>query len=311
MKDDRLNDLRTALGDRAKTDEPLAPRTTFRIGGPADLLIESNTLPELMTAVRLARQFGVPMFILGNGSNILIRDAGFRGLVIENRCAQFWLDVAEPGKAILHIESGAALPNIANRMARQGWAGLEWAIGVPGTIGGAVVSNAGAHGACIADNLIQVSILDANNVVRGLPKSELQFDYRTSRFKRVKNEIILSADFELTRDDPQKCMARMNEYTEYRRRTQPTEASVGSMFKNPPSDALTLPGASSAGRLIDIAGLKGTRIGNVEVSPVHGNFFVNRGGATANDVLALIDLVRERVREKFGITLELEIEIVG
>jgi UDP-N-acetylmuramate dehydrogenase len=302
VKDDRLDDLRVALGDRAKTDEPLAPRTTFRIGGPADLLIESNTLPELMTAVRLARQFGVPMFILGNGSNILIRDAGFRGLVIENRCTQFWLDVAEPGKAILHIESGAALPNIANRMARQGWAGLEWAIGVPGTIGGAVVNNAGAHRACIADNLIKVSLLDANNVVRELPKSELQFDYRTSRFKRVKNEIILSADFGLTRDDPQKCVARMNEYTEYRRRTQPTEASVGSMFKNPPGDY--------AGRLIDAAGLKGTCVGNVEVSQVHGNFFVNRGGATANDVLALIALVRERVREKFGVELELEIEII-
>jgi UDP-N-acetylmuramate dehydrogenase len=303
VKDDRLDDLRVALGDRAKTDEPLAPRTTFRIGGPADLLIESNTLPELMTAVRLARQFGVPMFILGNGSNILIRDAGFRGLVIENRCTQFWLDVAEPGKAILHIESGAALPNIANRMARQGWAGLEWAIGVPGTIGGAVVNNAGAHRACIADNLIKVSLLDANNIVRELPKSELQFDYRASRFKRVKNEIILSADFGLTRDDPQKCVARMNEYTEYRRRTQPTEASVGSMFKNPPGDY--------AGRLIDAAGLKGTCVGNVEVSQVHGNFFVNRGDATANDVLALIALVRERVREKFGVELELEIEIIG
>ncbi len=302
MKDDRLDDLCVALGDRAKTDELLAPRTTFRIGGPADLLIESNTLPELMTAVRLARQFGVPMFILGNGSNILIRDAGFRGLVIENRCAQFWLDVAEPGKAILHIESGAALPNIANRMARQGWAGLEWAIGVPGTIGGAVVNNAGAHRACIADNLIKVSLLDANNVVRELPKSELQFDYRASRFKRVKNEIILSADFGLTRDDPQKCVARMNEYAEYRRRTQPTEASVGSMFKNPPGDY--------AGRLIDAADLKGTCVGNVEVSQVHGNFFVNRGGATANDVLALIALVRERVREKFGVELELEIEII-
>lgn len=303
MQDDRLNDLRVALGDRAKADESLAPRTTFRIGGPADLLIEANTLPELMTAVRLARQFGVPMLILGNGSNILIRDAGFRGLVIENRCAQFWIDVAEPGKAVLHVESGVALPNLANRMGRQGWAGLEWAIGVPGTIGGAVVSNAGAHGKCIADNLIKVSILDTNNVVRELPQSELQFDYRASRFKRVKNEIILSVDFELTRDDPQKCVARMNEYTEYRRRTQPTEASVGSMFKNPPGDF--------AGRLIDAAGLKGARIGNVEVSLVHGNFFVNRGGATANDVLALIDLVCARVREKFGITLELEIEVIG
>lgn len=298
-----MDALRAALGERAKVNEPLAARTTFRIGGPADLLIEARTIPELITSVRLARQFGVVTFILGNGSNILVRDAGFRGLVIENRCAQFWLDVAERGKAMLHVESGAALPNIANRMARQGWCGLDWAIGVPGTIGGAVVGNAGAHGACIADNVVKVSILDANNAVRELPKTELQFDYRTSRFKRVKNEIVLSADFELTRDDPQLCIARMNEYTERRRRTQPTDASVGSMFKNPPGDF--------AGRLIDAAGLKATRVGNVEVSPMHGNFFVNRGGATASDVLALIDLVRERVREKFGIELELEIQVIG
>lgn len=300
---DRLAELRAALGERAKPNEPLASRTTFRIGGTADLLIEARTISELIETVRLARQSGIPFFILGNGSNILVPDAGFRGLVIENQCAQFWLDVAEPGRAILHVESGAPLPSIANRMARQGWAGLEWAIGVPGTMGGAVVSNAGAHGACLADHLLKVSILDAINIVRELQKSEVQFDYRTSRFKRGKSEIVLSADFELTRDDPQKCIARMNEYTEHRRRTQPTEASVGSMFKNPTGDY--------AGRLIDTAGLKGARVGNVQVSKVHANFFVNLGGATARDVLALIELVRERVRDKFGIELELEIEIVG
>lgn len=324
---ERLADLRAALGERAIANAPLAPRTTFRIGGPADWLIEARTIAELIEAVRSARQWGVPIFILGNGSNILVRDAGFRGLVIENHGAQFWLDVAEPGKATLHVESGAALPGIANRMARQGWAGLEWAIGVPGTIGGAVVSNAGAHGACIADHFLKVSILDANNAVRELPKAELAFDYRTSRFKRVKSEIVLSADFELRRDDPSACLARMNEYTERRRRTQPTQASVGSMFKNPPNDPSTdtfatlsawftlrsgkVLRAGSAGRLIDAAGLKGARVGNVEVSPVHANFFVNHGGATASDVLALIELVRKRVQEKFGIELELEIEIVG
>jgi len=299
----RLADLRAALGGRAHLDEPLAPRTTFRIGGRADILVEARTIPELVECVRLARQHAVSFFILGNGSNILVRDEGWRGLAIENQCTQFWLDVASSkGHATLHAESGAALPGIANRMARQGWAGLEWAIGVPGTIGGAVVANAGAHGGCIADNLLKVSILDEHNMVREVLKPELEFDYRTSRFKRAKDEIVLTADFDLVRDDPPACIARMNEYTEHRRRTQPTEASVGSMFKNPPGDF--------AGRLIEAAGLKGTSVGKVQVSQVHANFFVNQGGATANDVLALIELVRERVREKFGIELELEIEIV-
>ena len=298
-----LDDLCTALGARVRVNEALASHTTFRIGGPADLLIEARTLDELIEFARRARQRGVPIFILGNGSNILVRDSGIRGLVIENQCAQFSLDAINSERALVRAESGATLPGIANRLARQGWAGLEWAIGVPGTIGGAVVGNAGAHGACIADDLIRVAILDADSAVRELPKTELAFDYRTSRFKRAKGEIVLRVDLEMRRDDPQVCVARMNRYTEHRRRTQPTDPSVGSMFKNPPGD--------SAGRLIDQAGLKGTRVGGVEVSQVHANFFVNRGGATASDVMQLIEIVCARTRARFGIELELEIEMIG
>ena len=298
-----VEDPRAALAERARVNELLAAHTTFRLGGPADLFVEAQTLDELVEFARQARQRGVSIFILGNGSNVLVRDSGIRGLVIENQCNQFSLDIINSERAILHAESGAVLPGMANRLARQGWAGLEWAIGVPGTIGGAVVGNAGAHGACITDNLICVMILDASGAVRELPKTELAFDNRTSRFKRAKGEIVLCADFEMRRDDLHACIARMNQYTEHRRRTQPTEPSVGSMFKNPPGDY--------AGRLIDAAGLKGTRIGGIEVSQTHANFFVNRGGATANDVIQLIEMVRERVRAKFGIELELEIEVVG
>jgi UDP-N-acetylmuramate dehydrogenase len=294
---------RAALGASVRANEPLSAHTTFRIGGPADFFVEAKTLDELIDSARRARQQGVPIFILGNGSNILVSDRGWRGLVIENHCREFALDVLDPARAILRVESGATLPGIANRLARQGWAGLEWGIGVPGTIGGAIVGNAGAHGACIADNLIGVTILDANDALRELPKTDLVFAYRTSRFKRAKNEIVLRAEFEMTRDDPQACIARMQQYTEQRRRTQPTEPSMGSIFKNPPGDA--------AGRLIDQAGLKGTRVGGVEVSQVHANFFVNRGGATTDDVLRLIEIVRERVRVQFGVELELEIEVVG
>ncbi|MBI5303107.1 MAG: UDP-N-acetylmuramate dehydrogenase [Chloroflexi bacterium] len=299
----RLAALREALGARAQVKAPLAPRTTFRVGGPADLLAEAKTLDELFAFVKLARQNNVPIFILGNGSNILVRDGGIRGLVIENHCANFSLDVTNSERTILRIESGASLPGVANRLARQGWSGFEWAIGVPGTFGGAIVGNAGAHGGCIADNLVHVTILDAAGAMRELPKTDCAFEYRSSRFKRGRDEIVLRADFEMKHDDPAACVARMNEYTERRRRSQPTEASVGSMFKNPPGDY--------AGRLIEQAGLKGTRIGNLEVSRVHANFFVNHGGATAGDVLQLIELVRGKVRDVFGIELELEIEIVG
>ncbi len=303
MASQPIANLRAALGERAKLNEPLAPHTTFRIGGTADLFVTAKKIDELSDWVRLARKHSVPFFILGNGSNILVRDGGIRGLVIENHCDQFSLNITNESSAILTAESGASLPGIANRMARQGWSGLEWAIGVPGTVGAAIVGNAGAHGGCIADNLQWVMVMDAAGAMQELPKADLEFDYRTSRFKHSKGEIILSAKFELTKDDPDSCIARMNEYTDYRRRTQPTEPSVGSMFKNPPGDY--------AGKLIEQAGLKGTRVGNVEVSRVHANFFVNRGGASANDVLKLVAFVRQRVRERYKVELELEIEVVG
>lgn len=294
---------RACFDARARVNEPLAAHTTFRIGGPADLFIQARTPTELIELVRRARQCQIPIFILGNGSNVLIRDSGFRGAVIENHCRNFSLEVLGSERAVLHAESGVPLPSLANQLARQGWTGLEWAIGVPGTLGGAIVGNAGAHGACLADHLISVTILDACGALRELPKTDLAFAYRTSRFKRAKDEIILRAEFEMPRDDPAACIARIRQYIEQRRRTQPTEPSVGSIFKNPPGDA--------AGRLIDAAGLKGLRVGGVEVSQVHANFFVNRGGATADEVLRLIELVRARVRVQFGIELELEIEVVG
>ena len=298
-----LPGLRPALGKAAKENEPLARHTTFRIGGPADLWIEAKQISELVGGAGQARQNDVPVIILGNGSNVLVLDKGIRGLVIKNECDGVELKVTQPERAILHVESGASLPLVANRFARLGWSGLEWAIGVPGTVGGAVVGNAGAHGGSIADRLLAATILDENGTVHELPKGELGFGYRQSRFKHSRREIILTADFALSRSSAQECIVRMNEYTAHRRRTQPTDASIGSMFKNPAGDF--------AGRLIEQAGLKGTRSGNVEVSPVHANFFVNHGGATAKDVLRLIETVRTRVRERFGIELELEIEIVG
>lgn len=295
--------LIAALGTHARPDERLARHTTFRIGGPADVWAEAQTTATLVDWVRLARSSGVPVLVLGNGSNVLVLDGGVHGLVIGNRADTFELRNAGADRAVLHAAAGAALPLIANRLSRQGWSGLEWAIGIPGSIGGAVVGNAGAHGGSMADGLIAATVLDEGGALVRLDKTDMRFDYRTSRFKRTHAEIVLEVDLELRRDDAQACIERMSRYTEHRRRTQPTDASVGSMFKNPPGDF--------SGRLIEQAGLKGRRVGGVAISQVHANFFVNDGGATARDVLELVRVVRDTVREKFGITLELEIEIIG
>ncbi|MCI0478681.1 MAG: UDP-N-acetylmuramate dehydrogenase [Anaerolineales bacterium] len=337
--------------------ELLARHTTFRIGGPAEYFVRVDSRDELIQAVEWARTQHLEIFILGNGSNILVSDAGVRGLVIENHADKvvereseqrtFGRESAENRERLLvTAESGASLPGLANRLAREGWRGLEWAIGIPGTVGAAVVTNAGAHGGAVSDCLVRAEILGVradesaatqreadlrrlengnsrglengnsrgleNGNSRGLEnenprwwtRDELQYDYRASFLKRHPNEfVVLRAEFELTRDDPAACVARMNQYTEHRRKTQPTEPSVGSMFKNPPGDY--------AGRLIEAAGLKGKRVGNVQVSVVHANFFVNLGGGTARELLELVELVRGTVRENFKVELELEIQLVG
>lgn len=293
--------------------------TTLRIGGPADLLIEAENADELHDFTLAARQHRTPVFILGGGANVLVGDGGVRGLTIVNRARK--LEFFEGGR--VRAESGVILPTLARECIARGLAGLEWAIGVPGTVGGAVVGNAGAHGRDTAADLKRAFILEPDGHTHAWKVEDLKYSYRTSRLKigvaatparrgslRARPGagnraayVVLAAEFELASGDPTRLQARADEFNEYRRRTQPAGASVGSMFKNPPGDA--------AGRLIDAAGLKGTRVGGAEISPVHANFFVNHGGATADDVLRLIDLAREMVRQKFQIELELEIELVG
>jgi UDP-N-acetylmuramate dehydrogenase len=186
---------------------------------------------------------------------------------------------------------------------------LEWAIGVPGTVGGAVVGNAGAHGSDMAHSLASVTVLDAEGNVKDWSGQELGFGYRSSRLKsqisnrQISHPVVLEAEFELRQSTREECEARAAEFMDQRKRTQPSGASLGSMFKNPPGDY--------AGRLIEAAGLKGARVGQAEISPVHANFFVNLGGANAKDIYSLICLARERVRQKFDVTLDLEIELVG
>lgn len=297
-------------------NEPLARHTTLRLGGPAEYFVRVDARAELVEAVRWARAQHLEIFILGNGSNILVGDGGIRGIVIENHAdevSERELPETNQHRARVRVlaDSGASLPGLANRLARQGWRGLEWAIGVPATVGAAVVTNAGAHGGAVSHNLVSAEILDSQNEdllragqAQRWTREDLQYDYRTSFLKQHANRyVVLGVEFELTRDDPATCIARMNQYTEHRRRTQPTEPSVGSMFKNPPGDF--------AGRLIEGAGLKGTQVGKIQVSNVHANFFVNLGGGTAKQVNELVEQVRTTVREKFDIELELEIQFVG
>ncbi|MFQ5593259.1 MAG: UDP-N-acetylmuramate dehydrogenase [Anaerolineae bacterium] len=295
------------LGAPVRRNEPMAHHTSLRVGGPADLFVQALTLEHLMGWVTLARDWDMVPLILGRGSNILVSDEGIRGIVIENDCGAYELRVHGNNggeSATLYAESGASLPGIAYRTARQGWAGLEWAIGIPASVGAAVVNNAGAHDGDTAGALVQTTILGERGAVYRATPDSLDFAYRRSRLKGGRcREVVLSAEFALCRDDPRSLALRMARYTEHRRSTQPTEPSVGSIFMNPMGDY--------AGRLIEACGLKGTQVGGALISPLHANWIVNTNGASATDIMSLITLIRDKVYEQFGIELTLEIEPVG
>mgnify|MGYP001252564419 CR=1 FL=1 len=293
-----LEALRAAFGARLLIDEPLARHTSARIGGPADAFLAASSLEDLRTAARLAWDHGVPLHVLGGGSNILISDRGVRGLVVHNRTDRMQFSVD-----LIRANSGAGTMALARRCASRGLAGLEWAIGVPGTLGGAVYGNAGAHGSDMKAIVSAVEVITPQGeaVLNG---ADLGFEYRSSLLKRAGHDaVILDVLLALTPDDPAAIRARADEFNAYRKRTQPPGATIGSTFKNPPGDF--------AGRLIDAAGLKGTRVGGAQISDIHANFFLNVQNARAADVLALVDRAREAVLRQFGVTLELEIELVG
>jgi UDP-N-acetylmuramate dehydrogenase len=248
----------------------------------------------------------IPFFVFGGGSNVLVSDLGIREVVIFNKARRVSFDAGSSSPAVW-AESGANFGLMARQCARRGLSGLEWAAGVPGTVGGAVFGNAGAHGSDVAASLQMAEILHytEQGVLReSWPVERFEYEYRASVLKKNQmNAVILTAQFHMRPGDPDEIQARMDEYALYRRSTQPPGASMGSMFKNPPNDY--------AGRLIEAAGLKGTRIGGAEISPVHANFFINHEGATATDIFKLIQLAQETVAEKFGVELELEVELIG
>ncbi len=306
-------DLETQTGLKFKTQEPLSRYCSARIGGPAEILVEVGSAEKLEKVITAVWERQLPYVLLGSGSNVLISDEGLSAIVVVNRArGRGRIKIsASSGSAAIWAESGINLGTVARIAAEKGFSGLEWAVGIPGTVGGAVANNAGAFDGDIAHSLIVAEILQRNDalasgtILRQRWEAEnFDYSYRKSRIK-WQNEaiVVLGANFKITKSEPEIVKAKMNEFNERRKSSQPTGASMGSIFKNPAGDY--------AGRLIEAAGLKGRRIGGAQISPAHANFIINTGNACAQDVWELIQVARETVYESFGILLELEIQPLG
>jgi len=293
--------LHLKFGAAVQENVSLAPYTSARIGGHADIFVMVKSAKELTDVMTVLWDYGMPYYILGGGSNVLISDKGVRGVVVLNRAKEVIFESGD--QPTVWCEAGVVFSNLANRCASKGLAGLEWAATVPGTIGGAVYGNAGAFGGDMSANLIWADVLTKSGVER-MSVEQFGYGYRTSSLKRGEiKAIVLSAMLRLKNSTREVVSAKIDEFSERRKSTQPPGASMGSMFKNPEGD--------HAGRLIEAAGLKGTRIGNAEISTRHANFFINHGETLAEDVRALVRLAQKTVFEKFGVNLELEVELVG
>lgn len=298
--------LKEKLGEKLLQDEPLSKYTAARLGGPADWLhIARDSLDDLAEIIITAWAQNIPVRVIGGGANILVSDKGFRGLVIINKVSEITFGDWHDGRSV-SATGGTSLTVFANRCQSAGYSGMEWAVAVPGTVGGAIVNNAGAHGTEIADSIADVVVVEPGGP-RMYTAEDLDYAYRYSALKEREDRrfLVLLATFILPPDDPEAIKGRMDEFNAYRKTTQPGGASLGSIFKNPDGDY--------AGRLIESAGLKGYQIGDVMISEKHANFFVNVGAgqSTAADYRALIDRAQATVLEQSGVELELEIELVG
>ena len=293
-----LDQLAAERSIRLARDVALGPLTTLRVGGVADRFTEARTVDELVAALELAAAAGVPGGVLGKGSDVVVADAGVRGLVIRNRA-----DGLEVNGRMLRAASGAAMATVVKRSVAAGLAGVEFGISIPGSVGGAIWANAGAHGGEMKDIVVGVDAWSQAAGAATLRNADCAFGYRDSRFKESR-EIVLGTLIELTPGDAAEIAARVDANQAQRRATQPlADQNAGSVFRNPPGD--------HAGRLIDAAGLKGFRIGSAQVSTLHANFIVVDRGGSAKDVRAVGDHVRAAVADAHGVELTYEIEFVG
>jgi UDP-N-acetylmuramate dehydrogenase len=302
--------LTTMFGaQRVKAQEPLAPYTTFRVGGPADWLVEPRSSAEIVGTLQLASDFGVPVTLLGGGSNVLVSDRGVRGLVLRPRGG----GVAEIDASRIRADAAVTINGLVRWTINHGRAGLEAWAGTPGTLGGAIFGNAHFNNRLIGELVTEVRLTTREARIVDVPADAMAFGYDRSRLQDS-GEILLSAVFRVSPGDPAVLRSTAKASLAYRKRTQPLDTpSAGCIFQNPQRGRDTVPDGIpwSAGALVDRAGLKGAAIGGARVSPTHGNFIVNEGTATASDIRELIDKCREQVRERFGVDLREEIVYLG
>ena len=288
-------------------DEPMSRHTTFRIGGPAECYVVPDRIEQIQKTLSLAKEAGVPCHIIGNGSNLLVSDDGVPGIVIrmeENVIEK--VGGTDDGRDCIRVSAGTLFSSFAKQMCREGYAGIEFATGIPGSVGGAVVMNAGAYGGEVKDVLSSVSVLTKDGEVLSVDAELLDLSYRHSNIDE-NGYVVLSAEFALRKsEDPEAVSEKVAELSEKRKEKQPLEyPSAGSTFKRPQGEGLF------AGKLIDDCGLRGYRVGDAQVSEKHCGFVINRGNATAEDVMQLISAVQRTVMEKFGIMLEPEVRFLG
>jgi UDP-N-acetylmuramate dehydrogenase len=302
MTADAVAAAAAVLGDRARRDVPLGPLTTYGVGGPAALFLEGADPDALSLARRAVAASGIPVLVIGRGSNLLVADAGFSGLAIT--LGEFFTQI-HPGPDRVGAGGAVSLPVLARRTAALGLRGLEWAVGVPGSVGGAVRMNAGGHGSDVAASLVRAWLFDLGGAPddggKEVPAADLALGYRSSAVQPL--QVVVAAEFALTPGDRAAAEEEIAGVVRWRRQHQPGGSNAGSVFSNPDGD--------SAGRLIDAAGLKGHRRGSAFVSPKHANFVQVDDGGSADDVAALIDEVRAAVAQRSGVVLELENRLVG
>jgi UDP-N-acetylmuramate dehydrogenase len=296
-----LRELNEYQVGTVKKDEELARHTTMKIGGPADLFIEPTSIEGLKKTMQLVQKYRVNWRAIGRGSNLLVSDQGIEGVVIKlgNNLKDMKLDGTQ-----LTVGAGYSIVALAVLISKKGLSGLEFASGIPGSVGGAVYMNAGAHGSDISKILTNAHILFEDGSLQWLSIDEMEFSYRTSVLQKKRPGIVVEARFQLTEGDKEQIVAVMQKNKDYRKVTQPYDSPcAGSIFRNP------LP--HFAGKLIEEAGLKGFQIGGAQISEMHGNFIVNAGNAKAFDVLQLIEYVKKTIMEKYNIQMETEVEIIG
>jgi len=304
--------LQAQIGPDAKLDEPMWRHTSFRVGGPADLFVRVQSSRMLEHLVPLIAGRGVSWRVLGGGTNVLVAEAGIRGCILSVEGDKPELELIEERapsggvpEAVARIQAGCRLIPVARKAVDLGLGGLEWAIGLPGTVGGAVVNNAGAHGSGIAAIFQSATAVDSSGAMIRLSPEDMAYSYRYSAFKggRHRDMAVISVELRLSRGSRDELLEVATRFDNARKLRQPPGLSVGSVFKNPPGDY--------AGRLVETAGLKGLKIGGAQVSTLHGNFFMNTGNATANDLYRLARAVQDAVWECHGVWLEPEVELLG